>query len=79
MASEHIRNMARLRILSGAVFDRAFVEAMVEEHEKVRRTVNDELLPRASNTELKAFILKMQPVLSKEVQMGREWLDRHRG
>lgn len=78
MASEHIETMARLNQRSGAAFDRAFMEAMVEDHERVISTVNADLLPKASNAELKAFILKLQPTLNKHEQVGREWLDSHK-
>jgi len=79
MANEHIETMARLNALSGAAFDRAFVEAMVESHRSGIVTVNATLLPGASHAELKAFILRLLPTLQQHEQVGREWLDSHTG
>jgi putative membrane protein len=79
MASEHIETMARLNALSGAAFDRAFMEAMVDSHSSGIVTVNVALLPSASHVELKAFIRKLLPTLHQHEQVGREWLDSHTG
>lgn len=79
MASEHIESMALLRTLSGAAFDRAFMEAMADSHRSGIVTVTVTLLPGASHAEIKAFILKLLPTLHRHEQMGREWLDGHPG
>jgi putative membrane protein len=79
MANEHIETMARLNALSGAAFDQAFVQAMVDSHGSGIVTVNATLRPRASHAELKAFILWLLPTLQRHEQVGREWLDSHTG
>ena len=75
-ARDHIRAMERLKGQTGATFDWLFMSAMADDHESCMARV-DKLAKKATNAELKAFILKMQPDLARQMQVGRDWLNSH--
>lgn len=45
-----------LKADQGKDFDKVYVTAQVDEHQKVLDTINDKLLPNAKNAELKAYL-----------------------
>jgi putative membrane protein len=57
----HDATMARLRTLSGAAFDKAFLEHEVAYHKAVIDAVTTTLLPAIRNAELKALVEKVAP------------------
>ena len=54
-------NLAALRKLSGAAFDKAYVEHEVAYHQAVLDAVDKTLIPSAQNAELKALLVKVRP------------------
>jgi putative membrane protein len=54
-------NLAALKKLSGAAFDRAYVDHEVAYHESVLNAVDTTLIPSAQNAELKALLVKVRP------------------
>ena len=54
-------NVAHLKTLSGAAFDRAYVDHEVAYHEAVLKALDDTLIPSASNADLKALMVKVRP------------------
>jgi putative membrane protein len=56
-------NLAKLRGLKGAAFDKAYVDNEVAYHQAVIDAVDKTLLPSAKNEELKALITKVRPAL----------------
>lgn len=60
-AKAHREAMTKLRGLSGAAFDRAFLEHEIAFHKAAIEAVTTTLLPAASNAELKALIEKVAP------------------
>lgn len=54
-------NLAALRKLSGAAFDKAYVDHEVAYHEAVLSAVDKTLIPSAQNAELKALLVKVRP------------------
>jgi putative membrane protein len=54
-------NLAALRKLSGAAFDKAYVEHEVVYHQAVLDAVDKTLIPSAQNAELKALLVKVRP------------------
>jgi putative membrane protein len=58
---DHAAVMERLRGLSGAAFDRAFLEHEVAFHAAVIEAVKTTLLPAIDNAELKALVEKVAP------------------
>ena len=55
------QNLATLRTLKGAAFDKAYVDHEVAYHEQVIKALDDALIPDASNAELKALLIKVRP------------------
>lgn len=54
-------NVAHLKTLSGAAFDRAYVDHEVAYHEAVLKALDGTLIPSASNADLKALMVKVRP------------------
>lgn len=54
-------NVAHLKTLSGASFDRAYVDHEVAYHEAVLQALDTTLIPSAGNAELKALMVKVRP------------------
>jgi putative membrane protein len=61
-AADHAATMKRLRALSDADFDHAFLRYEVTFHQTVIDAVNSTLLPAIKNAELKALVVKVAPV-----------------
>lgn len=70
--------LASLKKAGPADFDRVYMNAQVDEHRKVLQTLQNQLLPDASNSELKAYLQKIQPTVEKhlksaeDIQLARE-------
>ena len=54
-------NVANLKALSGAAFDRAYVDHEVAYHEAVLNALDTTLVPSATNADLKALMVKVRP------------------
>ena len=54
-------NIANLKKLKGAEFDKAYVDHEVEYHQAVLDAVDKTLVPSAKNEELKALLVKVRP------------------
>ena len=54
-------NLAKLKKLKGAEFDRAYVEHEVAYHQAVIDALDKTLVPSASNAELKDLLVKVRP------------------
>jgi len=54
-------NIAKLKTLSGAAFDKAYVDHEVAYHKAVLEAVDKTLIPSAQNAELKALLVKVRP------------------
>jgi putative membrane protein len=54
-------NLANLKTLKGAAFDKAYVDHEVAYHEAVLDAVDKVLIPNAKNAELKDLIVKVRP------------------
>ena len=69
-------NLAALKNLSGAAFDKAYVDHEVAYHQQVLDALDKVLIPGASNAELKALLVKTRPAFvahlehAKKVQTG---------
>lgn len=55
------QNLANLKGLSGAAFDKAYIDHEVTYHEQVLDAVDKTLIPNAKNEELKALLVKVRP------------------
>jgi putative membrane protein len=54
-------NVAKLRTLKGAAFDKAYVDHEVVYHQQVIDALDQTLIPSAQNAELKALLVKVRP------------------
>jgi putative membrane protein len=54
-------NLANLKKLSGAAFDKAYIDHEVAYHEAVLDALDKTLIPSAQNPELKALLVKVRP------------------
>jgi putative membrane protein len=54
-------NLANLKKLDGAAFDKAYIDHEVTYHENVLDALDKTLIPNARNGELKALLVKVRP------------------
>lgn len=67
----HKESMAKLSKLTGADFDREYVKAMVEDHEKDVAAF-DNAAKTGADADVKAFAMKTLPTLQMHLQMIRD-------
>ena len=65
------KNLANLKSLKGAAFDRAYVDQEVAYHQAVLDAIDKTLIPSAKNAELKALITKVRPAFEAHLQHAR--------
>jgi len=64
-------NMAALKKLNGAAFDKAYVDHEVTYHEQVLDAIDKTLIPNAKNAELKALIEKVRPAIAAHLEHAK--------
>lgn len=64
-------NLASLKKLKGAEFDKAYVNHEVEYHQTVLDAVDKTLIPSAQNAELKALLEKSRPTFAAHLDHAR--------
>ena len=64
-------NLARLRKLDGAAFDKAYVDNEVSYHQAVLDAVDKTLIPSAKNEELKALLVKVRPAFVAHLEHAK--------
>ena len=64
-------NLAKLKTLSGAAFDKAYVDHEVSYHEAVLNALDKTLIPSAQNAELKALLVKVRPAFQAHLEMAK--------
>lgn len=77
-AADHAAAMARLRGLSGAEFDHAFLQHEVAFHKSVIDAVTSTLLPAIQNAEVKTLVVTVAPAFEAHMRAA-EALDRKLG
>ena len=55
------KNLAHLKTLKGAAFDRAYIDHEFTYHQQVIDALDTVLIPGATNAELKALLVKVRP------------------
>lgn len=78
MAKDHADAMAKLQGLSGAAFDKAYLENEVAYHKAVIDAVNGTLLPAIQNPELKALVVKVAPAFQAHMIAAQQLLDKQK-
>ena len=71
MCSSDLENVASLKKLKGAAFDKAYVAHEVAYHQAVLDAIDKTLIPSASNAELKALLVKVRPVIAEHLEHAR--------
>ena len=66
------KNVAHLKTLSGAAFDKAYVDHEVAYHQQVLDAVDKTLIPGAKNEELKALLVKVRPAFVAHLEHAKK-------
>jgi putative membrane protein len=64
-------NVAALKKLKGAVFDKAYIDHEVAYHTQVLDAVDKVLIPNAKNEELKALLVKVRPAFVAHLEHAK--------
>ena len=64
-------NLTTLKGLSGAAFDKAYVDHEVAYHQAVLDAVDKVLIPSASNADLKALLVKVRPAFVAHLEHAK--------
>ena len=64
-------NLAKLKTLSGAAFDKAYIDHEVAYHEAVLDALDKTLIPSAQNAELKALLVKVRPAFVAHLEHAK--------
>lgn len=65
------KNLASLKSLKGAAFDKAYVDHEVTYHQSVLDALDKTLIPNASNAELKALLVKVRPAFVAHLEHAK--------
>jgi len=66
------QNVAALKKLRGAAFDRAYVDHEVAYHQAVLDAIDNTLIPNAKNAELKALLVRVRPAFAAHLDHAKE-------
>ena len=66
------KNVAHLKTLKGAAFDKAYVDQEVAYHAAVIDAVDKVLIPGASSAELTALLVKVRPAFVAHLEHARK-------
>lgn len=66
------QNLANLKKLEGAAFDKAYIDHEVAYHEAVLSALDKTLIPSAQNPELKALLVKVRPAFVAHLDHAKE-------
>jgi putative membrane protein len=72
LKSDGDKNLEKLREMSGAAFDRAYMDNEVTYHESVLKAVDDTLIPNAKNAQLKSLLESARPVFVSHLNHAKE-------
>jgi putative membrane protein len=65
------KNVASLKGLKGAEFDKAYIEHEVAYHQQVIDALDKTLIPGAKNAELKALLVKVRPAFVSHLEHAK--------
>jgi putative membrane protein len=72
LSSDGEASRTRLQGLSGAEFDRAYVDQEVAYHQAVLDAIDQTLIPSAQNAELKALLEQTRPAVAAHLQHAQQ-------
>ncbi|MEP6592844.1 MAG: DUF4142 domain-containing protein [Acidobacteriota bacterium] len=65
------KNLATLKSLKGAAFDKAYIDNEVTYHQAVIDAIDKTLIPSAQNAELKALLVKVRPAFVAHLEHAK--------
>ena len=65
------KNLAHLKTLKGAAFDKAYVDHEIAYHQQVIDALDKTLIPGATNNELKALLIKVRPAFVAHLEHAK--------
>jgi len=65
------KNVAALKTLKGAAFDKAYIDNEVAYHQAVLDAVDKTLIPGATNADLKALLVKVRPAFVAHLEHAK--------
>jgi putative membrane protein len=66
------KNIANLKTLKGAAFDKAYIDHEVAYHTQVLAALDKTLIPGAKNAELKALLVKVRPAFVAHLEHAKK-------
>ena len=66
------KNLAHLKDLKGAAFDKAYIDNEVAYHQQVLDAMDKTLIPGAQNAELKALLVKVRPAFVAHLEHAKK-------
>jgi putative membrane protein len=66
------KNVASLKTLKGAAFDKAYIDHEVAYHQQVLDALDKTLIPNAQNAELKALLVKVRPAFVAHLDHAKQ-------
>lgn len=66
------KNLASLKKLTGAAFDKAYVDNEVAYHTQVLEALDKTLIPNAKNADLKALLVKVRPAFVAHLEHAKQ-------
>jgi len=72
LKKEGQENVAKLKGLKGAAFDKAYIDHEVDYHQQVLDAIDKVLVPNAKNEELKALIVKVRPAFEAHLEHAKQ-------
>jgi putative membrane protein len=72
LKSDGEKNLAHLKTLKGAAFDKAYIDHEVAYHQQVIDALDKTLIPGAKNEELKALLVKVRPAFVAHLEQAKQ-------
>src|SRR5947207_2158523 len=72
LKADGVKTLAKLRGLSGAEFDKAYIDNEVTYHETVIKVLDETLIPNAKNAELNALLESGKPIFESHLNHAKE-------
>ena len=66
------KNIANLKTLKGAAFDKAYIDNEVKYHQAVLDAMDKTLIPDATNADLKALLTKVRPAFVAHLEHAKQ-------
>jgi putative membrane protein len=72
LKSDSQQKLEDLKAVKGADFDRAYMDAQVDAHQKVLDALDNQLIPETDNQELKALLNEIRPKVAAHLAEARD-------